>query len=71
MGNNDNRRSKKMRRRIRQVKLKTRMARKLAEAKAKKVVAPPPAAVAAMAAAAAKPAAKKAKKKVAAAEPAE
>ena len=64
MGKNDNRRSLKMRQRIRQTKLKARMARKVADAKEAGLKAK----AAPGAAAAAKPAAekKKPKKKVAA-----
>jgi hypothetical protein len=68
MGKNDNRRGKKMRRRIRQTKLKTRMARRTAAAKEAGLKAKEPVAAAPAPKAAAE---KKSKKKKAAAEAAE
>ena len=72
MGKNDNRRSLKMRQRIRQTKLKTRLARKVADAKAAGLKAKEAPVAAAPPPAAAKAAGEKKKsKKKAAAEAAE
>lgn len=71
MGKNDNRRSLKMRQRIRQTKLKTRLARKAADAKAAGLKAKEAPVAAAPPPAAAKAAEKKKSKKKAAAEAAE
>jgi hypothetical protein len=71
MGKNDNRRSLKMRQRIRQTKLKTRLARKVADAKAAGLKAKEAPVAAAPPPAAPKAAEKKKSKKKAAAEAAE
>lgn len=71
MGKNDNRRSLKMRQRIRQTKLKTRLARKTADAKAAGLKAKEAPVAAAPPPAPAKAAEKKKSKKKAAAEAAE